>query len=200
MSGARGKGLRMALRLFLAFALAGLAAAAALILFVWAKETHLPPEGEYDAVIVLGAQVKADGTASVALERRLTVALAAYEERPCAVIACGGRGGDEPVAEGDFMRDWLVARGVAETDAVAEATSFDTRENLEHAKAAMAERGLSRALVVTSDYHVPRALALCRQLGIEATGRGSPSKPEYFVKNHLREGLSWIKFALESVL
>ena len=63
----------------------------------------------------------------------------------------------------------------------------------------MEHRGLSRALIVTSDYHVARALRLCAQTGIEATGKGSPSKPEYFIKNHLREGLSWIKFWLESM-
>ena len=33
---------------------------------------------------------------------------------------------------------------------------------------------------------------------IIASGKGSPSKPEYFIKNHLREGLSWIKFVWES--
>jgi hypothetical protein len=34
-------------------------------------------------------------------------------------------------------------------------------------------------------------------VGIQATGKGSPSKPEYFIKNHIREGLSWIKYMLE---
>ena len=64
----------------------------------------------------------------------------------------------------------------------------------------MQGRGLTQALVVTSDYHVARALMLCRQEGIAATGKGSPSKPEYFIKNHFREGLSWIKLMLETVL
>ena len=77
---------------------------------------------------------------------------------------------------------------------------FRQRENLNYAKEIMESRGLSQALIVTSDYHVPRALALSRQVGIEATGKGSPSKPEYFIKNHIREGLSWIKFTLESIL
>ena len=36
---------------------------------------------------------------------------------------------------------------------------------------------------------IPRALALCEQVGIIASGKGSPSKPEYFIKNHLREEL-----------
>ena len=98
------------------------------------------------------------------------------------------------------MRDWLIERGVPEVDVVAETDSFNTRENLTYAKAIMESRGLKNALVVTSDYHVARALELCRQVGISAVGKGSPSKPEYFIKNHFREGLSWVKLWLESML
>lgn len=186
--------------ILLALALAGILCLGAMIGFVYYKETHLPPVSGYDAIIVLGAQVKADGTPSVALERRLTVALDAYEARPALIIACGAQGANEPVAEGSLMRDWLIARGVDASQAVAETRSVNTRQNLANARAIMDERGLSRALVVTSDYHVARALALCAQVGIEATGMGSPSKPEYFLKNHIQESLSWIKFALESLL
>lgn len=184
----------------LALALAALVGALALIGFVYYMETHLPPAAESDVIIVLGAQVKPDGTPSVALERRLTTALESYNEKRQTIIVCGAQGTNEPRPEGDVMRDWLMARGVPDEDIVPETASFNTRENLRYAKAIMQHRGLSRALVVTSDYHVARALALCRQEGIDATGKGSPSKPEYFIKNHIREGLSWIKFWLESML
>ena len=184
----------------LALLLLGLACAAGLMGFVYYKETHLPPIGDSDVIIVLGAQVKADGTPSVALERRLTAALESYREKRQTIIVCGAQGANEPRAEGDVMRDWLLARGAAAEDVVAETESFNTRENLANAKAIMESRGLSRALVVTSDYHVARALELCRQAGIAATGKGSPSKPEYFLKNHFREGLSWIKLWLEGML
>ena len=179
---------------------AALLAAAALIGFVWYMETHLPPGQDSDVIIVLGAQVKEDGTPSVALERRLTAALETYQTDPQVIICCGAQGVNEPAAEGDVMRAWLLARGVKEEDAIAETKSFNTRENLNYAKEIMDRRGLSQALIVTSDYHVARALALCRQVGIPATGKGSPSKPEYFIRNHIREGLSWIKFVLESML
>lgn len=172
----------------------------ALVGFVYYMETHLPKQLDSDVIIVLGAQVKADGTPSVALERRLTAALETYREDPQVIICCGAQGANEPAAEGDVMRAWLIARGVKEEDAIAETGSFNTRENLNYAKDIMDRRGLTQALVVTSDYHVARALALCKQVGISATGKGSPSKPEYFIKNHIREGLSWIKFALESML
>lgn len=176
----------------------GLLCAAGLMGFVYYKETHLPPVGDSDVIIVLGAQVKEDGTPSVALERRMTAALESYLEKPQLIIVCGAQGINEPRAEGDVMRDWLIEKGVRPEDVVAETASFNTRENLVYARAIMEHRGLTQALVVTSDYHVARALELCRQTGIAATGKGSPSKPEYFIKNHFREGLSWIKLWLES--
>ena len=194
------KGLRALLAVIAILTLAGLLAAAGLMGFVYYKETHLPPVGDSDVIIVLGAQVKADGTPSVALERRLTAALESYLADPQLIIVCGAQGANEPRAEGDVMRDWLMERGVPGDDVAAETESFNTRENLENAKTIMESRGLTRALVVTSDYHVARALELCRQTGISAAGKGSPSKPEYFIKNHFREGLSWIKLWLESML
>ena len=183
----------------IALALTALLGALFLIGFVYYMETHLPEAKESDVIIVLGAQVKADGTPSVALERRLTAALESYQVSPQTIIVCGAQGVNEPRAEGDVMREWLLARGVGAEHVVAETESFNTRENLANAKAIMQERGLTRALVVTSDYHVPRALVLCHQAGIEATGKGSPSKPEYFIKNHFREGLSWLKLAAETL-
>lgn len=183
----------------LALVLAAALGAAALIGFVYMKEVTLPERGDSDVIIVLGAQVKPDGTPSEALRRRLAAALEVYREKRQVIIVCGAQGGDEPRAEGDVMRDWLVAEGALEEDVVAETASFNTRQNLEYAKAIMEHRGLREALIVTSDYHVARALELCARVCIRATGKGSPSKPEYFLKNHLREGLSWIKFWLEDM-
>ena len=181
--------LRRLLTVLAALVLFGVVCAAGLIGFVYYKETHLPPVGDFDAIIVLGAQVKADGTPSVALERRLTAALEEYQKQPMLMIVCGAQGSDEPRAEGDVMRDWLIEHGVAASDIEAETGSFNTRQNLGYAQSIMDDRGLTEALIVTSDYHVPRALALCKQVGIIACGKGSPSKPEYFIKNHLREEL-----------
>ena len=181
-------------------ALAAVAAFALLMGYVVYREATLSPRGESDAVIVLGAQVLPDGTPSVALERRFADALQHYEERPQTGLGCGARGGDEPGPEGEVMRAWLIAHGARAEDIVAETKSFNTRENLIFAREIMQAQGLSRAVVVTSDYHVARALALCGQVGIEATGAGSESKPEYWLKNHVRETLSWAKFIVESVL
>lgn len=171
--------------------------ASALIGFVYYRETHLPPVEPSETIIVLGAQVKADGTPSVALERRLTLALETYREQPQTIIVCGAQGDNEPATEASVMRAWLIERGVRPEDVLEEPHSFNTRENLKNAKALMESRGYGKALVITSDYHAARALALCRDVDIEATGKGSPSKIEYFIRNHLREGASWIKYIVE---
>ena len=96
----------------LALALVGVLLCAALIGFVYYQETHLPEQKESDVIIVLGAQVKPDGTPSEALRRRLTAALEAYHEKRQTIIVCGAQGTNEPRAEGDVMRDWLMAQGV----------------------------------------------------------------------------------------
>ena len=79
----------------LALLVAGTVAAAGLIGFVYYKETHLPPIGDFDTIIVLGAQVKADGTPSVALERRLTAALEEYRKKPSMMIVASLRAADD---------------------------------------------------------------------------------------------------------
>jgi hypothetical protein len=37
-------------------------------------------------------------------------------------------------------------------------------------------------------------MAIARDLGFEAEGLGSPCKKEYWLKNHTREALAWIKY------
>ena len=161
---------------------------------LWLMEKN-PPKwtGDNDAIVVLGAQVYQDGTPSPQLELRLEAAYDAYRKRPVPIIVCGAQGTKEPAPEGQIMRDWLIAKGVPETDVMAECQSMDTRQNLKNAAALLPE-GAARITVVTSDYHLPRAMQLARDLGLQADGIGSPCKAEYWVKNHFREVLAWGKY------
>lgn len=154
-----------------------------------------------DAVIVLGCQVYADGQLSPQLELRLQAALNTYHADPRLIVVTGGQGEKEPAPEGIIMRDWLISQGVPETDVIAECESLNTRQNLLNAKSLLPET-VRRVTVITSDYHLPRALALARDLGLEADGIGSPCRPEiqFWVKNHTREVLAWGKYLAEKML
>ncbi len=176
---------------------AGLACYAGLIALVYHWEVSVPTPADYDGIIVLGAQVLPSGQPSVQLRWRLDKAVEYYEKNPCPVVACGGQAGKEPAPEGEVMRALLLEDGLPEADVYADPDSMNTRENIQNAWRILQSLGCSRPLLVTSDYHLPRALALARDTGLTAVqGVGSPCRNEwnFWLKNHMREALSWVKY------
>ena len=140
----------------------------ALIAMVCYREANVPaPDGGYDGIIVLGAQVLPTGEPSVQLRWRLDKAKEAYAQAPCPIVVCGGMAGMEPRAEGDVMRDLLVAEGIDESMVTSDPRSADTRQNLANAWEILQQKGCKRPLVVTSDYHLPRALSLMGDMGLD---------------------------------
>lgn len=184
------------LKILLILMLLGIAAYLGVVGMVCWKEKHLPPVEDYDAIIVLGAQVKPDGELSLQLQWRLDAAAEAYEDSPCWIVTCGARGSNEPVEEAYAMRDYLIDQGVPADRILTDPDSFNTRQNIDHAVALLADKDVDKVVVVTSDYHVPRALALAEDAGLDACGIGAPTKlgMRFWVKNHGREALAWIKY------
>ena len=156
---------------------------------------EVPAAENYDAIIVLGAQVRPDGSPSVQLGWRLDAAEEAYRQKAVPVVVCGAQGKDEPMTEAEAMKKYLVGKGVPETDILTDPESFNTNQNLRNAAELLKNvPGVRKVLIVTSDYHVPRSLAIAKDLGFDACGMGSPCKPEYWIKNHAREALAWVKY------
>ena len=174
---------------------------AALGLLSFAEANPPPVRADSGAVIVLGCQVYSTGNLSPQLELRLRAALDTYRAHPRLMVVCGGQGEGEPAPEGRVMREWLISQGVPEADVTAECESMNTRQNLEYAKRLLPE-DVRRVTVITSDYHLPRALALARDVGLDADGIGSPCRPEigFWIKNHTREVLAWGKYLAFRIL
>ena len=89
----------------------------------------VPPTDNYDAIIVLGAQVTPDGTPSVQLGWRLDAAYDAYRQKAVPVVVCGAQGKDEPMTEAEAMKLYLTAKGVPEKDILTDPDSFNTNRN-----------------------------------------------------------------------
>lgn len=160
------------------------------------------PEENADCIVVLGARVRPDGTLSDSLRYRCERALEAWEKGQSEyLIVCGGRGSDEPIAESEAMRAWLIEHGVPENRVVAETQSVNTVENLRFAKEIMRERGWSTALVCTSDYHLTRAVWIAQMEGVSAFGLSAPSpKPlGVWLFSRLRECASWTFYGVRSL-
>ena len=187
------------LRVITALILAGIAAYGGIVGMICIEEGKVPmtlaPYPNYDAIIVLGAQVKPNRTLSVQLTWRMDAAAEAFEKKNVPIVVCGAQGSDEPCPEAEAMRDYLIGKGIPEEMILTDPDSFNTNENLENAQRLLEEfPGVKHVLIVTSDYHVPRSMAIAGDLGFEAVGLGSPCKPEYWIKNHAREALAWCKY------
>ncbi len=189
--------LMKALKCMLWFLLICAVCCGALVAYVYYMELNVPaPGSDYDGIIVLGAQVLPDGRPSVQLRLRIDEARAAYMKKHCIIVTCGGKGKSEPRPEGDVMRDLLIIEGVNAEHVISDPCSEDTRQNIGNALRLLDEFDVKKPLIVTSDYHLPRALAIMDDIGYKAYGIGSKCNPriDFWLKNHCREALAWVKY------
>lgn len=190
------------LMILLALMLAGAVAYVGIVAMVIWRAGHVPPTESYDAIIVLGAQVNPNGEPSIQLQWRLDAAMQAWNGQNTVIVTCGARGSNEPAPEALVMRDYLVARGVPEDMILTDEVSRNTRQNIRNAAGLLEGYDVERVLIVTSDYHLPRAMALAEDVGLNATGLGSPTRNGFFfkAKNYGREALSWVKYWAQKYL
>lgn len=128
---------------------------------------ELPPVAR--PAIVLGCDLDARGEPGPALEARLRTALDVHRAGKATFLLVSGSEREAPA-----MRRWLEREGVPSSAIVADSSARRTHESLERAVAAF---GLHRVLVVTSDFHLPRALWLAAHLGLDAEGVAAPPAP-----------------------
>jgi len=149
-----------------------------------------------DTAIVLGAYTNGFNP-SPPLVARLRAALHLYR---CGivrtVIVSGGKGPDETVSEARSMKRFLILNGVPPEAIVEDRYSTDTWENLYNSTELMQQLGLKSAVVVTSDYHLPRAMAVARQLKLNASGFAANSSRSEF-RFALREVLARVQYTVK---
>jgi vancomycin permeability regulator SanA len=90
---------------------------------------------------------------------------------------------DEPTA----MQTYLVGHGVPEDAVVRDHAGLDTHDSCVRAHEVF---GVERAVVVTQDYHLRRALFSCRAAGVDVVGVGvsaASARPAQAVVWHVRE-------------
>jgi uncharacterized SAM-binding protein YcdF (DUF218 family) len=99
--------------------------------------------------------------------------------------------------EADVMARELTARGVPASAIVRERCSLTTRDNARFTAAILARRGVERAAIVTSPWHLPRALSLFARAGVQGEGVASegdaPGAWRARAWHRIREGiLTWV--------
>lgn len=134
-----------------------------------------------DVAIVYGAGLSGNGP-SAYLAARLQVALELYQAGKVKVILVSGDNREVYHNEPAAMTTWLVDRGVPADKIVADFAGLDTYSTCYRAKAIF---GVSQAILVSQTYHLPRAIATCRLLGLDAVGVGDTTM------RHLLPGRWW---------
>ncbi|MFY1704260.1 SanA/YdcF family protein [Micromonospora sp. WMMA1923] len=174
---------RRLLRAGLALALAaGLGVGAVVASTGWIRtgaDGHLYAEHdvpEAPVALVLGTRVYPDGTPSPFLAGRLAVAQRLLETGKVRAILVSGDNMNHDYNEPEAMRRWLVEQGVPAEKVVLDYAGYDTYDSCARAKRIF---GVQQATVVTQTFHLPRAVTVCRRLGIDAVGVGDESARTY---------------------
>ena len=152
----------------------------------------LPLRKDFDYVIIHGAGLLGGDRVSKLLADRIDKAIAVYRRDPTPpiLIPSGGKGSDESISEAEAMEKYLLEKGIPADRIAREDQSATTLENLRNSKAIIDElsggRGGYTALV-TSNYHVYRALRYCRRIGLRCVGIGSHVAFYYWPSALIRE-------------
>ena len=181
----------------------GAALAAVLVLLVAAVNAYVLLEGDdstssiadvprTEVAIVPGALVQPDGKMSVMLADRVKDAARLWHAGKVRKILVSGDHGQWTYDEPDTMREALVRHGVTPRDIFEDHAGFDTWQTMVRARGIF---GVDRAVVVTQGFHMPRALFLAEQAGIDATGLVSDLHTYGYQekKSEVREVLSRVK-------
>ena len=140
-----------------------------------AKPNILTPEQaktlkDVDCIIVLGCQVRDDGSLSDMLHDRLWRSVQLYESDVSAKLLMSGDHGQDDYNEVGAMKQYAVDRGVPSEDVFMDHAGFSTYETMYRVKEVFQAR---KVVIVTQEYHLYRAIYIAEKLGLEAYGVAS---------------------------
>ncbi|MBU3133421.1 YdcF family protein [Clostridium gasigenes] len=145
-----------------------------------------------DAIIVLGAGVKDDGSPSDILEDRLKTAIEVYNSGVCSKFILSGDHGRESYNEVSVMKEYIINNcDVEEKNVFLDHAGFSTYDSIYRAKDIFE---VENAIIITNKYHLPRALYLAKKMGINANGISSDIRNYLFIESYKsREKLAQLK-------
>jgi len=160
---------------------------------------HLKKKRNADYIVVLGAGIRGDQVTPL-LAARIEKGIELLRYNPNAVlILSGGQGSGEDIPESRAMAAYAVDKGVDTEKIIMEQKSTSTQENLQFSRELMRKQKPG-IIIVTTAYHVFRALILARQQGIKCAGFGAKTKWYFTLNAFIREfvgylSLTWKKHA-----
>ncbi|MDX3311170.1 ElyC/SanA/YdcF family protein [Streptomyces sp. ME08-AFT2] len=149
-----------------------------------------------EVAVVFGAGLW-DGEPSPYLAHRLDAAAKLYRAGRIEVVLVTGDNSRKDYDEPDAMRAYLTRHGVPDRRIVSDYAGFDTWDSCVRAKKIF---GVDRAVLISQDFHIRRAVALCEAAGVDSYGVGVAAKHDVtWYYGGAREVLAAGKAALDAV-
>ncbi len=147
--------------------------------------------------LVLGAFVKKTGIPSDVLEDRLLTAVTLYRNKKIKRFLLSGDHGRKNYDEVNNMKAYLKNLGIPEEDIFLDHAGFDTYDSIVRAKEIFAVQDV---ILVSQEFHLPRAIYIARSKGLSAYGAISENyqyNTFQNLKNSFRDIFACVKAYLE---
>ena len=159
---------------------------------VYREVGAIPPRR---VAIIFGAQVLPGGHLSVALANRVDAGIALYRAGKVQRLLMSGDRRVEDYDEPDAMRAYALAHGVPDGAILLDYSGLRTYDSCYRARSVFDFRA-DEAIVVTQEYHLPRALFTCDGLGLRSIGYVAapfhgPRAREASLREHPARWLAW---------
>lgn len=153
---------------------------------------HLRKKRNADYIVVLGAGIMGDKVTPL-LAARIEKGIELLGYNPGAVlIMSGGQGPGEDIPESRAMAAYAVDQGVDTEKIIMEQKSVSTQENLRFSRELM-NKQKSEIIIVTTAYHMFRALILAKQQGIRCKGFGAKTRWYFTLNAFIREFAGYLR-------
>jgi len=156
------------------------------------------PITDADCILVLGAGVWNGGRPSPMLEDRLVRAIELYNMGVSNRLLMSGDHGRKDYDEVNVMKRFAVDRGIPSSHVFMDHAGFSTYESIYRARDVFK---VKKAIIVTQEYHLYRALYIAKKLGLEAYGVAADRR-EYYgqASRELREVLARVKDFFSTII
>ncbi|HEY7183264.1 MAG TPA: ElyC/SanA/YdcF family protein [Blastocatellia bacterium] len=125
--------------------------------------------------VVFGASIYGNGDLSPILADRVNTAIELYGAHKVDRILVSGDARHRSYNEPKAMYDYLISHAVSPKDVIVDVSGRSTYETCLRAKEVF---GLKRAVLVSQGFHLPRALYIANQLGLDAVGMAGDMRTE----------------------
>ncbi len=156
------------------------------------KSVKKKPKYNKDYIIILGCQIRKDGTLTPLLKGRVDKAIEfrnnqlKESKKDLIFIPSGGKGKDEVISEAEAMKNYLLGQGIKEKNILVENKSKDTYENIKFSNKLINNKKTNIAFS-TTNYHVLRAGLIATEQGLKLEGIGSKTKAYFWINAFIRE-------------